>query len=330
MGASWRRRRAPAGEERAPGKIEARLGAAIDKLYAGLERSRVTRFPWAVIQIFSNAQGALLSGSMAYYTFLSLLPLLLVVGSVIGFLSSIDVDLRLDLMSALDDVFPQGYGSVIVNQLIDSRAAFGLFGFVALAYGASGFVGSLTACLNRMWEVEGGRNPVGQKVVNLGIVALLGAALLASAALTVWVNSLASLIVGAEAGTTAQIVDLLLGPVVLFLVLLVIYRLLPARALTWRSQIPGAIFGAIGIEVIKRIFALWAERSAGVSVLPRSLLSAVLLLVWLGFFGQLVLYGAALNVELDRRRKEGSGPDDVDAHGTDSDDADAGCVNDPK
>jgi uncharacterized BrkB/YihY/UPF0761 family membrane protein len=56
----------------------------------------------------------------------------------------------------------------------------------------------------------------------------------------------------------------------------------------------------------------------------------VLLLVWLGFFGQLVLYGAALNVELDRRRKEGSGPDDVDAHGTDSDDADAGCVNDPK
>jgi uncharacterized BrkB/YihY/UPF0761 family membrane protein len=29
----------------------------------------------------------------------------------------------------------------------------------------------------------------------------------------------------------------------------------------------------------------------------------VLLLVWLGFFAQLVLYGAALNVELDRRRQ---------------------------
>jgi hypothetical protein len=29
----------------------------------------------------------------------------------------------------------------------------------------------------------------------------------------------------------------------------------------------------------------------------------VLLLVWLGFFGQLILYGAALNVVLDRRRR---------------------------
>jgi membrane protein len=275
----------------------------VDRLYAGLERNRVTRFPWAVIQIFSDAQGALLSGSMAYYTFLSLLPLLLVIGSVIGTLSSFNVDLRLDLMSALDNVFPRGYGSVIVNQLIESRAAFGAFGFLAVAYGASGFVGSLTACLNRMWEVEAGRNPVGQKVVNLFIVTMLGAALLTSAALTVWVNSLATMIVGAEAGTTARVVDRLLGPVLLFLVLLVIYRALPARSLPWRSQIPGAIFGAIGIEVIKRIFALWTENSAGVSVLPRSLLSAVLLLVWLGFFAQLVLYGAALNVELERRRE---------------------------
>jgi uncharacterized BrkB/YihY/UPF0761 family membrane protein len=30
--------------------------------------------------------------------------------------------------------------------------------------------------------------------------------------------------------------------------------------------------------------------------------SVVLLLVWLGFFGQIILYGAALNVVLDRRR----------------------------
>jgi uncharacterized BrkB/YihY/UPF0761 family membrane protein len=31
--------------------------------------------------------------------------------------------------------------------------------------------------------------------------------------------------------------------------------------------------------------------------------SVTLLLVWLGFFGQLILYGAALNVVLDRRRR---------------------------
>ena len=45
--------------------------------------------------------------------------------------------------------------------------------------------------------------------------------------------------------------------------------------------------------------------AAGISALPRSLVSVTLLLVWLGFFGQLILYGAALNVVLDRRRHGG-------------------------
>lgn len=282
--------------------MQSRLGAVVDSLYAWLEQNRVTRFPWAVVQTFSNAQGALLSGSMAYYTFLSLLPLLLVVGSVIGALSNTSLELRLDLMSALDNVFPRGYGSTIVNQLIESRAVFGIFGFIAVAYGASGFVGSLTACLNQMWEVRGGRNPVGQKLVNLVIVAMLGVVLLASAALTVWVNHLAAVVTGADGDLVARGTDLVLGPLLLFLVLLIVYRTLPALALSWRHQVPGAIVGAIGIEIIKRVFTFWAANSAGVSVLPRSLLSAVLLLVWLGFFGQLVLYGAALNVVLARRR----------------------------
>lgn len=284
-------------------KVQSRLGAMVDRLYAWLEQNRVSRFPWAVIQTFSNAQGALLSGSMAYYTFLSLLPLLLVVGSVIGALSTTSLDLRLDLMSALDDVFPEGYGSIIVNQLIESRAAFGILGFLALSYGASGFVGSLTACLNQMWDVRGGRNPIGQKLVNLVIITMLGVVLLASAALTVWVDHLGMVVGGTNGSLAARSIDLVLGPLLLFVVLLVLYRTLPALTLSWRHQIPGAIVGTIGIEVIKRVFALWAANSAGVSILPRSLLSAVLLLVWLGVFGQLVLYGAALNVVLDRRRQ---------------------------
>jgi uncharacterized BrkB/YihY/UPF0761 family membrane protein len=65
----------------------------------------------------------------------------------------------------------------------------------------------------------------------------------------------------------------------------------------------GAIVGALSIELLKRAFAFWAENSAGISVLPRSLVSVVLLLVWLGFFGQVILYGAAINVVRDRKRR---------------------------
>jgi uncharacterized BrkB/YihY/UPF0761 family membrane protein len=63
------------------------------------------------------------------------------------------------------------------------------------------------------------------------------------------------------------------------------------------------VFGAVGFYVLKRGFDYWAGQSAGIGALPRSLVSVVLLLLWLGFFGQLILYGAAMNVVLDRRSR---------------------------
>jgi membrane protein len=283
-------------------RVEAALGHAVERLYHWLAHNRLTRFPWAVIQTFSEAQGALLAGSMAYYTFLSLLPLVMVAGFVVGTISSANFEVQSTIAEAVDQIFPGRHGFQVLSQLIEARIAFGILGFVAVAYAGSGFVGALTACLNHMWEVQSGRNPFGQKLINLAVVIMLGLVLLGSAALTLWVRYLAERLLEDGADPFVHVLELVVSPLSVLLLLLLLYRLLPAKHLTWRSQLPGAIFGTIGIELLKRLFALWAEYSAGVSALPRSLLSVVLLLVWLGFFGQLILYGAALNVVWERRR----------------------------
>jgi len=153
-----------------------------------------------------------------------------------------------------------------------------------------------------MWEVETGRNPVSQKAFNILIVMLLSTVLLGSVGLTIWIGYAARAVLGNEAGPLVQLTSTLASPFSMLVLLLLLYRLLPARRHSWLSQVPGAIFGAVGVDLLKRGFALWTERSAGVSALPRSLLSVVLLLIWLGLFAQIVLYGAALNVVLDRRR----------------------------
>src|SRR5919205_4586990 len=132
---------------------EARIEQAVAWLYRVLARNRVTRFPWAVVQTFSQAQGALLSGSMAYYTFLSLLPLLMVAAFVIATFASPGPDARETVAEALNQVFP-GVGTEVfdevITQVITNRAALGVFGLLSVAYAGSGFVGSMTACLNRM------------------------------------------------------------------------------------------------------------------------------------------------------------------------------------
>jgi YihY family inner membrane protein len=284
-------------------RAEARIERAIARLYHWLGRNRVTRLPWAVVQTFSRAQGALLSGSMAYYTFLSLVPMLLLAGFVIATIARSNPQVRDAVSTAVGQLLPGVQGKDMVNQLVGARVAFGVFGLLSVAYAGSGFVGAMTACMNRMWGVETGRNPVGQKAFNILIVILLSAVLLGSVGLTVWIGYAARAVLGNDAGPLVRLTGLLASPLSMLVLLLLLYRLLPARKLSLLWQVPGAALGALGVEVLKRGFVLWTERSAGVAALPRSLLSVVLLLVWLGLFAQLVLYGAALNVVLDRRRR---------------------------
>jgi membrane protein len=298
--------REPAGRLRPDAHIE----RAVGRLYHFLGGNRWTRFPWAVVQTFSKAEGALLSGSMAYYTFLSLLPLLMVAAFVLATFASPEPDAKEAVAEALNQVFP-GVGSEVfnevINQVIANRAALGVFGLLSVAYAGSGFVGSMTACLNRMWRLPSGRNPVGQKIVNILIVVMLGCVLLGSALLTIWVSATAQQTLDRfdipRTSSVVSMIEELAAPTSMLIVLLLLYRLLPARRHSWLSQVPGAVFGGIGFYVLKRGFDYWASHSAGIGALPRSLVSVTLLLVWLGFFGQLILYGAALNVVLDRRRR---------------------------
>ena len=286
---------------------EVHIEQAIGRLYRFLAGNRWTRFPWAVIQTFSKAEGALLSGSMAYYTFLSLLPLLMVAAFVIATFADPEPEARAAVAEALNQVFP-GVGTDVfegvINQVVQNSAALGVFGLLSVAYAGSGFVGSMTACLNRMWQVPSGRNPVGQKIVNILIVMMLGTVLLGSALLTIWVSATAQRALELEATSPViSMIEELAGPASMLVVLLLLYRFLPARKQSWLRELPGALFGSVGFYVLKRGFDYWASHSAGIGALPRSLVSVTLLLVWLGFFGQLILYGAALNVVLDRRRQ---------------------------
>jgi len=274
-----------------PSGPEVHIEQAIGRLYRFLADNRWTRFPWAVIQTFSKAEGALLSGSMAYYTFLSLLPLLMVAAFVIATFADPEPEARAAVAEAL-------------NQVVQNSAALGVFGLLSVAYAGSGFVGSMTACLNRMWQVPSGRNPVGQKIVNILIVMMLGTVLLGSALLTIWVSATAQRTLALEpTSPVISMIEELAGPASMLVVLLLLYRFLPARKQAWLRELPGALFGSVGFYVLKRGFDYWASHSAGIGALPRSLVSVTLLLVWLGFFGQLILYGAALNVVLDRRRQ---------------------------
>src|SRR4029453_13293625 len=159
---------------------------------------------------------------------------------------------------ALNQVFP-GVGTDIfeevITQVVQNRAALGVFGLLSVAYAGSGFVGSMTACMNRMWRLPTGRNPVGQKIVNILIVMMLGMVLLGSALLTIWVSATAQRTLELEATSPViSMIEEVAGPASMLIVLLLLYRFLPARRHSWLSQVPGAVFGGIGFFVAQSGF----------------------------------------------------------------------------
>jgi membrane protein len=76
-------------------------------------------------------------------------------------------------------------------------------------------------------------------------------------------------------------------------------KVLPNRDVPWRRLVPGALFGAAGLELLKFLGAyLVPKMVASSSQLYGSLGIVFAVLAWLLIFGRLIVYSAALNVVL--------------------------------
>jgi membrane protein len=120
-----------------------------------------------------------------------------------------------------------------------------------------------------------------------------------------WLGGAAVLFVAGAAATTALrwLPGFLapLGILVTFVVSLGLWmwtlRVLPNTKLPWRSLVPGALLGAIGLEILKVLGAYYVPKAvASSSQLYGSLGIVFAVLAWLLLFGRLVVYSAVLNV----------------------------------
>ena len=98
-----------------------------------------------------------------------------------------------------------------------------------------------------------------------------------------------------------------LGIVVAFAVSLLLWiwtaKILPNRAASVRMILPGAILGAVGLEVLKIVGAYYVPRLvSSSSQLYGSIGIVFAILAWLLIFSRLIVYSAVLNVVLHEGR----------------------------
>jgi membrane protein len=238
---------------------------------------------------YGEVKGNFLAAAVTLMGFISVFPLLLVAIAVIGFISTSSVNLAGDIVSRMGLT---GDSAKLVSDAIgkaeQSRKAASVVGLAGLLWSGLGLVGAVQQALNTTWQVEGR----GLRDKLTGLAWLAGTAVLfaASFAITAAINFLP--------GFFAPL-NIVVGLAVDVGIWLWMMKELPNHDVGWRALFPGAILGAVGLEVLKVVGSIYVpylvKSSSG---LYGSIGIVFGILVWLLFFGKLLVYSSVLNVVL--------------------------------
>ncbi len=88
---------------------------------------------------------------------------------------------------------------------------------------------------------------------------------------------------------------------VLFLVFLFLYKVLPNRKATFKSQIPGALITAVAWSVFSYGFSIYFELVPNFSNMYGNLTAIIMVMLWLYVCMNLVLYGAETNAYFEKQ-----------------------------
>lgn len=80
-----------------------------------------------------------------------------------------------------------------------------------------------------------------------------------------------------------------------FLVFLLLYKFMPKHKLSFKSQIPGAIFGAVTLNIVSFVFSQYLNIFKGFSITYGSLTTLMLIMMWTYACFYIAFLGAEIN-----------------------------------
>jgi membrane protein len=248
----------------------------------------------AIMDAANLAGGPLLAAAMTYVTIFAVIPGLLLVSGMIGWVIE-DPTIRAELLSDLVALLPplEEAFSDALDGLVRERGALSLIGLVGLIWGASNFYQALDEVMYRLFPGGARRSQVNRRARSLGAVMLLAGAILGLILLSGLWGMLAALVVEVGSRLILNITGTGISLVVVIVAVLLVYRLVPTAHPSLRAALPPAIVVGIGIGLLTNLYGLIAPLLigglAGLGVLA-ALFGA---LIWLNFSFQMLIYGAA-------------------------------------
>jgi len=273
---------------------------AKEQWYRGLKQL------WSVLQKAAadwiRDRAPRLGAALAYYTIFSMVPLLIVIIAIIGLVFGQEAAQAAIMEQISRLIGPQSAAAIKDMIQRADQPSTGIISTiiatVTLLGGAAGFFGQLKDALNTVWGIEpkAGRGIWGFVRDNfLSFATLLGTAFLllvslllstALAAIGKWFGQLLPL-----PEVVLQTFNLLLSLVVITGLFALIFKVLPDAHIAWRDVWIGAALTSVLFTIGKFAIELYLGKS-NVGSSYGAAGSLVLILVWVYYSVQILLYGA--------------------------------------
>ncbi|WP_017976649.1 YhjD/YihY/BrkB family envelope integrity protein [Actinopolyspora halophila] len=238
------------------------------------------RYPWfdrlvRAAQRYQRNYGDYYAAAITYFSVLALVPLLMIAFAIAGFVLTSNPALLERLQTAIAESVPSAQLSELVNGIVEEAiaqaGAVGIIGLLAALYSGLGWMTNLREALTAQW----GQGPTAlslprRMLADLAALLGLGLAMVVSfgiSALGGGVGRMLFRMAGVEDTTAANFVlwvlALLLSLAASWLVFLWVLARLPRKPVVLRTAVWGALFAAIGFEVLKQVGVLYLNSLSG-------------------------------------------------------------------
>lgn len=269
-------------------------------------RGARARWPWLdhqgrALERYRERRGDRLAAALTCYGFVSFFPLLALAYALLGYLVGISGAARGYFVRAVNSLLPGLSEDLQVEQIAQSKTTVGIIGLVALLVTGQGWVQVLREGLRDMWGYEpgGGGNFAVKRVWDVAVLLFLGAVLICGMAVSTVTTSATHTVLewfGLQdvpgAGTGLRLLSLACATAFNTVIFLVLFTRLSGTRAPWRRIFRGALFGAVGFELLKQTASLLLARTTGNPVYG-AFAVLVGLMVWINLVSRFTLFTAA-------------------------------------
>lgn len=262
---------------------------------------------WRAYQRFRRHDGTMYAAAISYYALLAIIPLLVLLTAAFGIITR-NPTRQTQVIEAIVNQVPAEVNlrrqveEVVSDVSQVNTSVLGVLSLLSAAWVASGMFGALRRALNQIFTGAGTQSFIHGKIVDLlsliGFSVLVLVSLAATALLQVFRGLAAPAFTRLPLDILWQMLSVLLPFIASFVLFLLVYRLVPNRAVRFSELSVGALIAAIGFELAKVGFGLYLANVGRFEAVYGALGGIATFLSFTFLVSNLVLFAAEVAAEL--------------------------------